>query len=118
MVGLRVLSEQQKGNHRSASKSNAAHLHLTHCESGSLRPSTWNSTTAGGSILRTFGYGSTERASVHGGNYQVEVEGTDYEEEDLVPSALHKYSAEMRDSKFCYIDENEAVVPHFNLNFI
>jgi hypothetical protein len=40
--------------------------------------------------------------------------------EELVPSALHKYSAEMRDSGFSYYAEGEEdaplVVPSFGLS--
>lgn len=43
-----------------------------------------------------------------------EADGEDFEE--IVPSSLHKYSAEMRGSKFNYITEDEPLIPSFDLN--
>lgn len=41
------------------------------------------------------------------------------EEEELIPSALHKYSAEMRDSQFSYFTDDEpSLVPSFNLRVV
>ncbi len=39
-------------------------------------------------------------------------------EDEIIPSSLHKYSAEMRGSHFSFMREDEPLVPSFNLNVI
>lgn len=39
-------------------------------------------------------------------------------DDEIIPSSLHKYSAEMRGSHFSFIREDEPLVPSFNLNVI
>ena len=96
LLGLRVLTEQQKGSHRSS---------IT--QHGKTGPHDYS---AGGERIRLAPLFYSESVK----NEVDEEEGDFFEE--VEPSTLHKYSAGMKESKFSYIQEDEPLIPSFNLN--
>lgn len=95
---MRTLSDQQRGHphqlhHRSATKTSPAE----------------------------FGNYSTFQQhymdSINNAGQAMDYPYTDSDDE-IIPSSLHKYSAEMRGSHFSFIQEDEPLIPSFNLNVI